>query len=160
MDGFELVEEEEKSDKDTLVCQMTGLFNSIPIKIEEKGFLIQLMHNFQMRETLTDILNDFNHPQVVLKGYECMKLIADILRFVLTLFVHEQQIDFRLLYAILDVSQNVYFVGKKKRKIFLSTLLYDHGIWSDMRNWLDCIDFALRLKIDDAIARKKRRSEI
>ena len=46
MDGFELVEEEEKSDKDTLVCQMTGLFNSIPIKIEEKGFLIQLMHNF------------------------------------------------------------------------------------------------------------------
>ena len=89
MDGFELVEEEEKSDQQILIDQMNGLFDSVPIKIEEKGYLIQLMHNQAMRDVLTEILNDHNHPPVVLKGYECLKLIADIIRFVLTLFVHE-----------------------------------------------------------------------
>lgn len=50
----------------------------------------------------------------------------------------------------------IYFT-QKKRKQYLSGLLYDHGIWSDMTNWRDCIDYIIKIKIEDAVRRKKRR---
>lgn len=41
-----------------------------------------------MRDILSDIVSEINQP-VELANYECMKLLADVLRFVMTLFVHE-----------------------------------------------------------------------
>lgn len=62
--------------------------NSQSIKIEEKGYVLQLMHQQEMRDCLSDILSEINQP-LELANYECMKLLADIVRFVMTLFVHE-----------------------------------------------------------------------
>jgi hypothetical protein len=104
---------------------------------------------------MADILSEINQNRQIL-SYECLKLIADILRFILTLFVHEQLYDYRLFYMILECSQYIYYT-QKKRKVYLSALLYDHGIWSDMTNWKECIDFIIKLKIDDAVKRKKRK---
>ena len=61
-----------------------------------------------------------------------MKLLADIIRFVMTLFVHEQLNDYKLLYMVLECCQLVHFLAAKKRKVYLSSLIYDHGIWGDM----------------------------
>ena len=60
------------------------------------------MHNQDLRDTLTDIISEINQP-LELQNYECMKLLADILRFVMTLFVHEQLSDYKLLYMILQI---------------------------------------------------------
>jgi len=65
------------------------------------------MHNFEMRLALTDILAEVNQSRQI-QSYECLKLIADILRFVLTLFVHEQLYDYRLFYSILECSSFIY----------------------------------------------------
>ena len=89
-----------------------------------------------------------------------MKLAGDIIRFILTLFVHEQFNDYRLLYTIIDSAQHLYFLGAKKRKVYLFELLLDHGIWSDMQNWRECIEFYLEAKIEDAIRRKKRKDAL
>ena len=83
-----------------------------------------------MRDCLGDLLSEINQP-LELSNYECMKLLADIVRFVLTLFVHEQLSDFKLIYVTLDCCQLVYFTAAKKRKLYLSSLIADHGIWSD-----------------------------
>lgn len=48
-------------------------------------------------------------------------------------------------------------MAAKKRKVYLSTLIADHGIWSDTANWRDCIEYMIKLKIEDALRRKKRR---
>lgn len=62
-----------------------------------------------MRLTLTEILNEVgSHPKRI-ENLECLKLIADIIRFVLTLFVHEEAADYRLMATILDCSQNLYY---------------------------------------------------
>ena len=110
-----------------------------------------------MRDVLTDILSEITQPQE-LESFECLKLIADIQRFVLTLFVHEDLLDYKLLYVVLESSQNVYFYKEKKRKVYLSALLSDHGIWSDMNVWKETIDYMLKLKIEDALRRKKRKA--
>lgn len=68
--------------------QVRGLLNSQTIRIEEKGYLLQLMHDVELRDCLADVIGEINQP-LELANYECMKLLADILRFVMTLFVHE-----------------------------------------------------------------------
>lgn len=40
--------------------QVRGLLQSVPIKIDEKGYLLQLMHDYNMRCCLTDILIEIN----------------------------------------------------------------------------------------------------
>ena len=49
----------------------------MPITIDEKGYLIQLMHVQEMRDVLTDIISEVTSSQQ-LESYECLKLIADI----------------------------------------------------------------------------------
>lgn len=88
-----------------------------------------------------------------------MKLIGDIIRFILTLSVHEQLVDNRLLYTVIDSAQYIYFIGAKKRKFYLYELLSDHGIWNDFVAWSDTIEFYITSKIDNATARKKRRED-
>ena len=112
-----------------------------------------------MRDSLSDLLTDYNSAHR-LHNYECLKLIADILRFVLTLFVHEQLTDYKLLYTVLECSCQVYYASEKKRKVFLNSLLYDHGIWGDMANWRETIDYMMRLKLEDAYRRRKRKEQL
>lgn len=65
-DDFMVVSEETDGmtkDKYLLIQQMRGLFNSVPIKIDEKGYLIQLMHHFEMRQEMADILSEINQTR-------------------------------------------------------------------------------------------------
>lgn len=110
------------------------------------------MHDQDMRDILTDIVSEINQP-VELANYECMKLLADVIRFVMTLFVHEQLTDFKLLYMVLECCQLVHYMAARKRKVYLSSLIADHGIWSDTANWRECIEYMIRLKIEDALRR-------
>ena len=95
-----------------------------------------------------------------LANYECMKLLADVVRFVMTLFVHESLNDYKLLYMVLEASQLIHYMAARKRKVYLSTLIADHGIWGDSSNWRDTIEYMIRLKIEDAFRRKKRREQL
>ena len=72
-----------------------------------------------MRECLTRIISEIVAP-TELSSYECMKVLADILRFTMTLFVHEQSTDFKLLYQVLMCSHLVYHKAATNRKVYLS----------------------------------------
>lgn len=63
-DGFEIIDDDEQKEKDAALLsrQVKGLLASVPIKIEEKGYLLQLMHDYNMRCCLTDIFIDINQP--------------------------------------------------------------------------------------------------
>ena len=117
------------------------------------------MHDVELRDCLADIIGEINQP-LELANYECMKLLADVLRFVMTLFVHEQLTDYKLLYMILQICQLVYFTASKKRKVHLSSLILDHGIWSDSSNWRDTIEYMIKLKLEDAYRRKKIKAQL
>ena len=79
-----------------------------------------------------------------------LRLISDILRFILTLFVHEQDADYRLLAVILESSQQLFFISNK-RKQNLTYYLLDHGIWQDTGAWRECIEATVKYKIQEAV---------
>jgi hypothetical protein len=131
------------------------LFDSQPITIEQKGVLISLMHTQEMRRTFADILAEVGTSVRVIKSEKVLKLLSDVIRFVLTLIVHEDFEEFRLVWLVLDSSQHIYFVTPKKRKLYLYQMIADHGIWSDFNHWRNLVWYTMRLKIDEAIRRKK-----
>lgn len=67
-----------------------------------------------MRSAMTEILNEITSPRL-LQSQECLKLIADIIKFILTLFVHEQSDDYKLVYNILESSQNIYTCTNRRK---------------------------------------------
>jgi len=103
---YEVVDPEEnfQSDLELLQDKMRlMLHDSALIHLNEKAQIIQMMHDSKMRQFMTEILSEISAPKSI-ENVECIRLIADILRFVLTLFVHEEGADYRLLSVILDVS--------------------------------------------------------
>jgi len=50
--------------------------------------IIQSLHDSRIRMALTEILGEITTPKRI-DNIECLRLISDIIRFVLTLFVHE-----------------------------------------------------------------------
>lgn len=125
------------------------------IQLNEKAAIIQLLHDNKIRVVLTEILSEITSPRRI-NNIECLRLIADILRFVLTLFVHEQDADYRLLAVILDCSQHLYYLNNK-RKQSMAYYLLDHGIWSDTGAWRECIEATLRYKMSEQAQRMKKR---
>jgi hypothetical protein len=115
-----------------------------------------MMYDQTVRGTMSDILLEITAPKKVEK-LECLKVIADIIRFVLTLFVHEQDADYRLLAAILDSSQHIFYQNNR-RKQTIAQFLMDHGIWQDTGAWRDCIEANLKIKMNESALRMKRRA--
>ena len=81
------------------------------------------------------------------------------MRFVLTLFVHEQSVEQKLVYAILESSSHLYTLGQKRRKTYLYQSLTDHSIWSDPSSWRECINSIVKSKVEDAVQRRKKVQE-
>ena len=77
------------------------IYDSNPITMDEKGELVHIMNNSNMRTGATEVLQEVQAPRAV-KNIDCLKLLSDILRFILTLFVHEKSADFDFMTAMLD----------------------------------------------------------
>jgi hypothetical protein len=157
---FELISSKDplQADRQLVSDQLHKLLKSQPISIEEKGMLIQGMHNKVQRQVVTEVLHEINTLKP-LSNLDCLKQIADVFKFILTLFVHEQSSDYKLLYSILDSSHHIFYLSDRKRKQFLYTLLEEHGIWhgNDGRTWRECILEVVQIKMQDVQKRKLRK---
>lgn len=89
---------------------------------------------------------------------DCLNLLSDLIRFLLTLFVHEKEIDYSLLRAMLESSSYLQFTSPHtKRKTLLTHFIMDHGIWSDIWAWKECISINIREKMEESSQRIKKR---
>lgn len=134
------------------------IYNSKPITMEEKGELVHIMTDNNIRIAMFEVLKEITAPRCV-NNIDCLKLISDLLRHILALFVHEQQIDYELMSALLDSSQYLFFL-QNNRKIYLTNFIVDHGIWSNVRMWKECIELNIRQKMAESAERLKLRLTI
>ena len=74
----------------------------------------------------------------------------------LSLFVHEGSNDQRLLTSVVDSSALVYQM-QGPRKVYLYTLLEEHGIWHG-EAWRGIVEFSVQARVQDALRRKARKA--
>lgn len=64
------------------------VYESKPVTLDERGEVISIMNDSAMRVAVTEVLQEINAPKII-SNIDCLQLISDILRHILTLFVHE-----------------------------------------------------------------------
>lgn len=66
-----------------------------------------------------------------------MKTLSDIIKYLITVSIHDKQNDFEIIYSILWCSQNIYVVDEvTMKKTFLTHNVKEHGIWQDISKWI------------------------
>jgi hypothetical protein len=64
-------------------------------------------------------LNEIGNNIRMITRNECIETLGDVMRFVLTMFVHEEFIDDQLLYCILHSSSHLFVSVPGSRKRYL-----------------------------------------
>ena len=65
------------------------IYESEPISIDEKAELVSLLNDQKLRCAITEVLQDIIQPRPI-ENMDCLNLLSDLIRFLLTLFVHEK----------------------------------------------------------------------
>ena len=90
-ENFEVLNAEENFSNDyQLVLDKLSqmIYESKPITMEERGEIVHVLNDQRIRESVTEILMDIKAPKRI-HNLDCLKLLSDVIRFLLTLFVHE-----------------------------------------------------------------------
>lgn len=88
-----LLVDHEKSERQPYIYKQTKrLLSSDAITLDEKAKIIALLHDKQQQQVLSSVLLQIISPRQ-LQSMECLKLLGDIIKFVLTLVVHEDSYD-------------------------------------------------------------------
>lgn len=110
-DVFEILDQSENPTHDAkLLMQKVRalILQQQVISIEDKGHIIHMLHDQRMRAILTDLLAEVTGPKRI-ENIEVLRITADIMRFVLTLFVHDEFSDPKLFGAILESASHIYY---------------------------------------------------
>jgi len=83
-----------------------------------------------LRDAVGDLLRTINSPKVI-ENPEALKTLGEILKYLLTAFVHEKDENFKVIHSILHCSQLIFCLHEEKHKIYLTHYLSDHGIWQE-----------------------------
>ena len=83
---------------------------------------------------VSEYLKLITSPKLI-ENPEALKTLGDLIKYLLTAFVHERDENYKVIYSILHCSQLVFHVmensDQTRKKIFLTQYLNDHGIWQE-----------------------------
>ena len=145
-----LIDDQADKDKEQLTLSIRSLISAKTKDEAEKisinkNSIIELLHDDKMRKVLSSLLNEVKSPQNIADP-TCFRILADVLRYCLSLIAHASTTDNTLFFSILEVSNNLY-QEENGRKKPLSMQLRAHGIWVDCDRWRDVIESVLKAKI-------------
>ena len=83
---------------------MQSLLRGQDITFEEKSDFISALHDQTVREIVAEYLKVINSPKVI-ENWEALKTLGEIIKYLLTAFVHEKDENYRIIHAILNASQ-------------------------------------------------------
>jgi hypothetical protein len=66
-----------------------------------------------------------------------LKSLSEIVKYLVTVSIHDKQNDFEIIHAVLGCSQFIYAIDDvSMRKVTLTHMIKDHGIWQDISKWI------------------------
>ena len=137
---FQQIEEElktrELSDAQ-LLAYLHALLHSTDLTLDQKSQMISSLHSPRVRATVADFLKTLTSPRLI-DNPHALKTLGELLKYLLTAYVHEKDENYRVVYAILYSSQMIY-CARDGCKVYLTSYLADHGIWQEINIWKICI---------------------
>ena len=84
-----------------------------------------------------------------------LKSLSEIIKYLITVSIHDKQNDFEIIHAVLGCSQFIYAIDEKTmRKVLLTHSVREHGIWQDISKWIIWIYKVIENKRQEFIEKK------
>ena len=83
---------------------MHDLIRGRDITFDQKSEIIQSLHQNKVREVVAEFLKGINSPKLIENG-DALKTLGELIKYLLTAFVHEKDENYKVIYAILHASQ-------------------------------------------------------
>eukprot|EP00347_Sterkiella_histriomuscorum_P007183 403349944 len=154
------IEQIEKDLKDNeleesiLLEYLNRLMRSTDLTFDEKSEVISSLHNPEIRDIVSEYLRGINSPKLI-ENHNALKTLGEILKYLLTAYVHEKDDNYKVIYSILHSSHQIYSIkdgeDNERQKIYLTQYLSDHGIWQEQHVWKQCIQKLINQKFHEAI---------
>lgn len=87
-----------------LLEYINRLMRGTDISFDEKSEIISSLHNSNVRDTVSEYLKGINSPKYI-ESSDALKTLGEILKYLLTAFVHERDDNYKVIYSILHSSQ-------------------------------------------------------
>ena len=126
--------------------------------VPEKETLSKLILAFHERDTrmkITEVLRSVGtqHCCVSLRG---LQTLGELIKYLLTAIIHEKDVNYKVILAILNASQLLYFQReqsqkRKNKKYYLTQYVNDHGIWQEENIWKSVLSKVLNNKFSEAV---------
>ena len=142
LNDFESSKEDKKDtdsfndNKNFVTNAIEGLFQGKEMPPDEQLKVFELLHESYISATLSNHLNSIKSPRK-LESLNILKSLAEIIKYLITVSIHDKQNDFDIILHVLGCSQFIYAIDNVSlRKILLTHLIKDHGIWQDISKWI------------------------
>ena len=73
------------------------------LTFDQKGEVIQAMHNSQIRDSISETIKIINSPKLIENG-DTMTTLGEVIKYMLTAFIHEKDDNYKVIYSVLHVS--------------------------------------------------------
>ena len=83
---------------------LNALIKGQDITYDQKGGIISALHNSKVREAVAEFLKSINSPRNI-DNANALKTLGELIKYLLTAFVHEKDENFKVIHAILHSSQ-------------------------------------------------------
>ncbi len=82
---------------------LNSLIRGVDISFEAKGEIISSLHSSKVRDIVAEYLKTINSPKII-ENPDALKTLGEILKYLLTAYVHEKDENYKVVYAILHCS--------------------------------------------------------
>lgn len=155
----ELKEDKQETDtfdenKKFVYNTIDGFFKGEQISGEDQLRVFELLHENYIGVVVANYLHTIKSPRK-LANVNILKSLSEIIKYLITVSIHDKQNDFEVVHAVLGCSQFIYaFDEKTMRKILLTHSIREHGIWQDISKWILWIYKVIENKRQDYQAKK------
>lgn len=136
---IKLEEQETRSfndNKEYVKQSIEGLFGGKEIATEEQLKIFELLHETYITPVVSKCLLKINSPKK-LANVSTLKSLSEIVKYLITVSIHDKQNDFEIIHVVMGCSQLIYAIDDvSMRKILLTHMIKDHGVWQDISKWI------------------------
>ena len=79
------------------------------ISFDQKEGIVAALHKSTVRETVSEYLRTIISPKII-ENANALKTLGELIKYLLTAFVHEKDENYRVILSILQSSQLIYHV--------------------------------------------------
>lgn len=150
-DNFDLLGIEEKYEelkdedvqKDSFDDNKTFVYNSIKGLFEGNDIskidqlrVFELLHEQYIVKVVANYLHTIKSTREM-QDMAVLRSLSDVIKYQLTVGIHDKLNDFELIDAVLGCSQFIYAIDDvHMKKVLLTHWIKDHGVWQDISKWI------------------------